>query len=238
MSQIPLTARRWKRAEYDRLVKLGVFEREPLELVGGQLIVAEPQSTSHASAIRMVDYALRAALPPGWVVSIQSPLSLDDESEPEPDVFVVPGRPSDYRDAHPSRPVLVVEVAESSLRFDRLRKGSSLHARAGVPDYRIVNLVDRVLEVHRDPAPEPRGAGRIARSRRWPHRPALPRRPSATFDSPSRTCCRSGPLGGHQRLGAVADEIGAAGLAQRLAGQRPLLGAPVEQQRLLQLLGA
>ena len=153
VSQIPLTVRRWKRAEYDRLVELGVFEREPLELVGGQLIVAEPQSTYHASAIRMVDYALRAALPPGWIVSIQSPLSLDDESEPEPDVFVAPGRPSDYRDAHPSRPVLVVEVAESSLRFDRLRKGS-LYARAGVPDYWIVNLVDRVLEVHRDPAPE------------------------------------------------------------------------------------
>jgi Uma2 family endonuclease len=152
--QVPLTDRRWSRAEYDRLVGLGAFEGEPLELVGGQLIVAEPQSTYHASAIRMVDYALRAALPPGWIVSIQSPLSLDDESEPEPDVFVVPGRPSDYRDAHPSRPVLVVEVAESSLRFDRLRKGS-LYARAGVADYWIVNLVDRLLEVHRDPAPEP-----------------------------------------------------------------------------------
>jgi Uma2 family endonuclease len=50
--------------------------------------------------------------------------------------------------------VLVVEVAESSLPFDRLRKGS-LYARAGVPDYWIVNLVDRVLEIHRDPAPEP-----------------------------------------------------------------------------------
>jgi Uma2 family endonuclease len=81
-------------------------------------------------------------------------VSLDDESEPEPDVFVVPGGPSDYYDEHPSRPVLVVEVAESSLRFDRLRKGS-VYARAGVPDYWIVNLVDRVLEIHRDPAQEP-----------------------------------------------------------------------------------
>ncbi len=154
MTQIPLTVRRWKRAEYDRLVALGVFEREPLELLGGQLIVAEPQSAYHASAIRTVDHALRAVLPPGWLVSSQLPVSLDEESEPEPDVFVVPGRPSDYRDAHPSRPVLVVEVAESSLRFDRLRKGS-LYARAGVPDYWIVNLVERVLEIHRDPAPEP-----------------------------------------------------------------------------------
>jgi Uma2 family endonuclease len=152
--QIPLTARRWKRSEYDRLVELGMFEREPLELVGGQLIVAEPQSAYHAGAIRAVNYALRAALPPGWIVSVQSPVSLDDESEPEPDLIVAPGRLADYRDAHPSRPVLVVEVAESSLGFDRLAKGS-LYARAGIPDYWIVNLVDRVLEVYRDPTPEP-----------------------------------------------------------------------------------
>ena len=154
VSQIPLTVRRWKRAEYDRLVKLGVFEREPLELVGGQLIVAEPQSAYHAGSIRAVDYALRAVLPPGWIVSIQSPLSLDDESEPEPDLLVAPGLLADYRDAHPSRPVLVVEVSESSVAFDRLAKGS-LYARAGIPDYWIVNLVDRVLEVYREPGPEP-----------------------------------------------------------------------------------
>jgi len=155
--QTPLTVRRWKRAEYDRLVALGVFEREPLELLGGQLVVAEPQSVYHASAIRTVDHALRAVLPPGWLVSVQLPVSLDDESEPEPDIVVVPGRPADYDDAHPSRPVLVVEVAESSLGFDRLRKGS-LYARAGVPDYWIVNLVDRLLEVYRDPEPEPTAA--------------------------------------------------------------------------------
>jgi Uma2 family endonuclease len=154
MRQLPLTVRRWTRAEYDRLVALGAFEREPLELVGGQLIVAEPQSAYHAGGVRAVDYALRAALPSGWIVSVQSPVSIDDESEPEPDVSIVPGQLADYRDAHPSRPVLVVEVAESSLRFDRLRKGS-LYARAAIPDYWIVNLVDRVLEVYRDPGPEP-----------------------------------------------------------------------------------
>ena len=57
----------------------------------------------------------------------------------------------DYRNAHPIRPVLVVEVAETSLRFDRTRKGS-LYARAGIPDYWILNLVDRVLEIYREPA--------------------------------------------------------------------------------------
>jgi len=84
----------------------------------------------------------------------QGPLGLDDESEPEPDVAVVPGSPEDYRDAHPSRPVLTVEVAESSLVPDRERKGS-LYARAGLPDYWLLNLVDSVLEVYRDPVADP-----------------------------------------------------------------------------------
>jgi Uma2 family endonuclease len=152
--QAPLTLRRWKRVEYERLVGLGVFHGEPIELIGGQLVVAEPQYPYHASAINAVDYAVRAILPPGWIVRTQSPVSLDDESEPEPDLVVVAGRPADYRQAHPARAVLVVEVAESSLDFDRRHKGS-LYARAGIQDYWIVNLVDRALEVDRDPGPDP-----------------------------------------------------------------------------------
>jgi Uma2 family endonuclease len=154
VKQAPLTVRRWKRVEYDRLVELGAFDGDAIELVGGQLIVAEPQSSYHAGGIRAVDYALRAVLPAGWVVSVQSPVSLDHESEPEPDVVVVPGRLADYRQAHPTRPALAVEVAESSLAFDRRDKGS-LYARAGIPDYWIVNLGERVLEVYREPGPDP-----------------------------------------------------------------------------------
>jgi len=153
MAQPPLTLRRWKRVEYDRLVDLGVFGDDPIELIGGHLIVAEPKGEYHSSAIGTVDYAVRAALPPGWVVRIQLPVSLDEESEPEPDVVVVPGRSADYRYAHPSRPELAIEVADSSLTFDRQQKGS-LYARAGIQDYWIVNLVDRVVEVYRDPAPD------------------------------------------------------------------------------------
>ena len=153
VTQTPLTLRRWQRAEYERLVGLGVFRGEPLELIGGELVVAEPQGAYHAAAITRVDYALRAVLPPGWLVRLQAPVSLDDESEPEPDLVVVPGRPGDYGESHPVRVALAVEVAESSLAFDRKRKGS-LYARAGIADYWIVNLVDRVLEVCRLPRPD------------------------------------------------------------------------------------
>ena len=154
MRQAPLTLRRWTRAEYDRLVDLGVLHGEPVELIGGQLVVAEPQGSYHATAIGAVDDALRAALPPGWVVRAQMPVALDDESEPEPDLAVVPGERADYRADHPARPALVVEVAESSLAFDREDKGS-LYARGGVHDYWIVNVLERVLEVYRDPGPDP-----------------------------------------------------------------------------------
>jgi Uma2 family endonuclease len=156
MAQTPLTVRRWTRQEYERLVELGVFDGEPLELIGGQLIVAEPQGSYHASTIFKVADVIRAALPPGFVVRTQGPIALDDESEPEPDVAVVRGTHDDYRAAHPQRPLLVVEVADSSLRFDRRRK-QSLYARGGIEDYWIVNLVDRLLEVHRDRVPDPAG---------------------------------------------------------------------------------
>ena len=81
-------------------------------------------------------------------------VALDDESEPEPDVCVVPGDPRDYLDSHPTRPVLIVEVALSSLAINRRIKGG-LYARAGIEDYWIVNLVDRCVEVHRRPIAAP-----------------------------------------------------------------------------------
>jgi Uma2 family endonuclease len=150
MKQAPFTSKRWQSVEYQRLVDVGVFEGQPLELIGGQLIVAEPQGSPHATAVGMAQDALGAAIPAGWIVRIQAPLALDDESAPEPDVAVVHGSRADYRHAHPARPALIIEVAESSLAFDRVQKGS-LYARAGIADYWIVNLEDRVVEVYHDP---------------------------------------------------------------------------------------
>ena len=150
MKQAPFTSKRWQRVEYQRLVDVGVFEAEPLELIGGQLIVAEPQHSPHATAVGMAQDALGAAIPAGWIVRIQAPLALDDESAPEPDVAVVRGSRADYRHAHPARAALIIEVAESSLPFDRVQKGS-LYARAGIADYWIVNLEDQVVEVYRNP---------------------------------------------------------------------------------------
>ena len=151
----PPRTRRWKRVEYEHLVELGVFQPgERLELLDGLLVVREPQGTRHAAAIRRVVAALHAALGDTWQIDSQLPIALDDDSEPEPDVAVVARDPGAYRDAHPSRPALIVEIAESSYRIDRDHK-ASLYARARVGDYWIVDVVGGALEVHRDPAESP-----------------------------------------------------------------------------------
>ena len=146
----------WTRVEYERLIDKGVFGPEDrIELLAGALVVREPQGGPHAMGIRMVEEALRGVFATGWDVRVQLPVALDDDSEPEPDVSVVPGSFRDYPRDHPARAVLIVEIAESTLRLDRGEK-SSLYARAGLTDYWIVNLVDHVLEVNRDPAADAR----------------------------------------------------------------------------------
>src|SRR5499433_133724 len=155
MASGELGTRLYTRAEYEKLVDLSVFPPgEALELIGGELMNAEPPGPAHYTAIRKTARALDAAFGSGWDIRQEGPLALDDESEPEPDVAVVLGQPDDYALVHPSRAVLTVEVAESSLRVDRLHKGS-LYAWAGLADYWVLNLVARVLEVYREPVADP-----------------------------------------------------------------------------------
>ena len=154
----PPRTRRWSRLEYNRLIDAGFFQPgEKIDLLAGDLVVREPQGDPHALGIERVNEALRAAFGPGWRVRVQLPIALDDESEPEPDLSVAPGPLRDNSAAKPSNPSLLVEIAVSSLAFDREHKGS-LYARAQVADYWIVNLVDRVLEIYREPVQAPAAA--------------------------------------------------------------------------------
>ena len=147
--QVTPRTRRWTRVEYERLVEIGIFEGERLELLDGLLAVREPQGSRHAAGIRRVAERLRRAFGKAWQVDSQLPIALDDDSEPEPDIAVVPRDAAAYRDAHPSRPVLLVEVAESSYRIDHGYK-ASLYARARVPEYWVVDVVRETVEVHRE----------------------------------------------------------------------------------------
>jgi len=180
--------RRWRRPEYERLVELGIFVGERLELLDGTLVVREPQGSRHAAIVGQVGQLLRAAFGDGWHVRLQAPLALDPDSEPEPDVAVVSGAFRDYVDAHPSMAALVVEVADASLRLDRRVKGS-LYARGGLPEYWIVDLVDAVVEVHRDPQPT------VDTTHGWAYRSVAVLRPPAVLS----------PLGAPGARLAVAD---------------------------------
>jgi Uma2 family endonuclease len=153
---------RLTRLQYEALVERGVLDEDDrIELLDGRLVFREPQGSRHAAACLRIRIALDRAFGRGYHVRPQFPIALDDVSEPEPDIAVVRGRIEDYLDTHPTSPVLIVEVADSSLAQDRHRK-ARLYARAGVADYWIVNLRAGVLEVYRDPERTAAGRWRYA----------------------------------------------------------------------------
>src|SRR5712691_1430356 len=129
MASLRIRTRRWTRQEYDRLIEIGVLqEDDPIELIEGRLVVAEPKQDPHARTVE-----------------------LGPDSAPEPDVSVVRGTPRDAPSGHPTTAALVVEIADSSLRLDRGPKARAC-ARVGIADYWIVSLIDRTLEVDREPS--------------------------------------------------------------------------------------
>lgn len=128
------------------MVALGLFEDEHVEMLEGAIIRMIPHGPDHDDAVTRLTKLLVTALEDRAEVRPQCTFVTDD-SEPEPDIAVVP--PGRYRDAHPERAFLVIEVAGSSLAKDRGPK-ARIYARAGVPEYWIVNLSERQLEVHLD----------------------------------------------------------------------------------------
>ena len=152
MSDVSICHYRLSRVEYDRAVEAGVFEADArLELIDGDLHTMTPEGSRHTTGMNLVADCLRRVFDSGFHVRIQNPLAADDYSEPEPDVAVVTGTIRDYRDAHPTLAVLIVEVSHESLHHDRTVK-QRLYARCGIPEYWILALPDARLEVYRDPA--------------------------------------------------------------------------------------
>jgi Uma2 family endonuclease len=158
---VTIPRRRFTREEYYLLGAMGFFRGERVELIEGDIIQMSPVSAEHVTCVhRMFQWLLQVFH--DATVRMQSPLNLGD-SEPEPDIAVVPGKAGDYAHAHPTTALLVVEVAQTSLEYDREVK-APLYARAGIPEYWIVNLDGQCIEVYRDPAPMGEGFG--YRSRR------------------------------------------------------------------------
>jgi Uma2 family endonuclease len=136
---------------YFALVAEGVLEPDDrVELLEGVIVSMAPLTPPHASGVTRAMYALTEAAGRGAVLRTRLPLVMGRHSVPEPDVALVPGPYEDYDDAHPRSAILVVEVADSSLKQDRLTK-AMIYAAAEVPEFWIVNVVHHQVEVHRDP---------------------------------------------------------------------------------------
>ena len=132
--------------------EIGVFNDRRVELMGGEIIEMSPIGPLHASVVAQVTRLLNRLFPEHHVRP-QLPFDASDDSEPEPDLALVPGEPGDFREAHPKQVALMIEVADSSLRYDRGRKASR-YAASGVADYWVINLLARRVEVYRRPEPD------------------------------------------------------------------------------------
>jgi Uma2 family endonuclease len=154
-------SRALSRRAYDRLVARGVFDDQRIELLRGQLVAMSPQGDLHATVTARIAQRLIRALDEDYEVRSHSPFAASADSEPEPDVSV--SRKLRRRAYHPRRAALLIEVAETSLRKDRVVK-AAIYAENGAPEYWIVDVASRSVFVHTEPV---RGAYRsIVRLRR------------------------------------------------------------------------
>jgi Uma2 family endonuclease len=145
--------RTWTKEEYYRLGELGFFRGQRVELIGGTILVLDRQSPPHATVLSLVAQRLAGIFGSQTSVRQQGPLDLEATTEPEPDVAVVLGARRQHLHAHPTSAVLIVEVSDTTLAYDRGRK-ASLYASAGIRDYWIINLVTPQVEIYRDPIPD------------------------------------------------------------------------------------
>jgi Uma2 family endonuclease len=147
---------RWSQEEFHQMMDLGWFLGQNVELIRGEIVEMPCQKSSHYAGIDKTAKRLEIAFGPGFWVRTQAPVALGGDTEPNPDVSVVSGCREDYLKQHPRTALLIVEVSDSTLRYDRKTKGG-IYAAAQIADYWIVNLVDRQVEVFRRPISDPTG---------------------------------------------------------------------------------
>jgi Uma2 family endonuclease len=143
------TLKRWNRDEYHRLGELGLIPETHVELIDGEIYEVSPHSFDHFWAIDNLADILKDIFSDSYWVRQQGPCIHGEFSEPEPDLTVAKGNKRSFK-SHPTVAVLAVEVAKSSLAFDRGKK-ASLYAAMGILDYWVLDIDNRQLWVHRQP---------------------------------------------------------------------------------------
>jgi Uma2 family endonuclease len=147
------TLRKWTVAEYYKLGEMGFFRpEERVELILGNIIKMSAKGTAHTSALGRTDRLFQDLFHNLAWVRVQDPIALDDSSEPEPDIVLAIIDSLDYATHHPTpaEVYLIIEVADSSLTYDREVK-AEIYARSGIADYWILNVNERQLHVFREP---------------------------------------------------------------------------------------
>jgi Uma2 family endonuclease len=143
----------WTSKEYYQMAEAGLFADKHVELIDGRIIEMSALNRPHVRAVKKAVRIFERVFAEGYFVQDQAPLNLDDldhYSQPEPYVAVIKGHEDDYIEEFPTHAALVLEVSFATLRFDREKK-ASLYAKARIPEYWILNLLQRQLEVFRQP---------------------------------------------------------------------------------------
>ena len=149
------------RKRYERMIDAGIFDDDDkIELLHGVLVAMTPQGIAHQAVIRRLDKLLQRLCGDDADVGAQLPFAASDMSVPEPDLCITPVGAGDR--ALPDRALLVVEVAETSLQRDRGEK-SAIYAAAKVPEYWVVDVKRKVVEIYREPLEDHYGSSRVAR---------------------------------------------------------------------------
>jgi Uma2 family endonuclease len=148
----PMAVYRFTAEQFRRMIRAGTFADERVELIDGWIVPKMTKHRPHVIAQLRTFEALRTAVPAGWHVEQEAPLTLSDLSTPEPDVMVVRGVAEDYPKDPPTAAdvAVVVEVADASLRGHR-RGTLVLYAAAGIAASWLVNITERQVEVYTDP---------------------------------------------------------------------------------------
>ncbi len=142
--------RLWTRDEYYKMAELGFFHGKRVELIEGEIIEMSPMKSPHMTGISLASEILREVFANDFIIRVQGPLSFSGITEPEPDVAVVKGKIRDFTDAHPKTAELIVEVSDTTLRYDRTKK-TGIYAKNKIREYWILNVKNRSLEVYRRP---------------------------------------------------------------------------------------
>ena len=163
-------SQRWTVTKFNHMGDMGWFEGKRAFLLDGVIMEQGPMNPAHANCLGLLQFALQAAFGTGWWVRVQMPLHVDQYNDPLPDVAVVPGTPRDYTGRHPTTAALVAEVSDTTLRADMTEKAER-YATAQVPEYWVLDVVNRELHVFRDPQPLPAGLGATAYRAHTTHAP-------------------------------------------------------------------